>query len=142
MTVTIQNTPSNYPGPVSMSPFVLRERPLPSSPWLCDDHGCGTTVLDLSALLAHRLPELVPPVTFTGVHLNGVALKFKVMGPACVAVAPRVPRQGDRLDIHGIHSKAPAEPVRPLTSSCSYGPRPTPSYGLTAPENTLPRNAP
>lgn len=31
-----------------MTPFQLQERPLPGSLWLTDDHGCGTTVLDLS----------------------------------------------------------------------------------------------
>jgi hypothetical protein len=97
-----------------------------------------TTVLDLT----HRLPELVPPFAFTGVHLNGVPLRFKVMGPAAVAVFPRVPRQGDRLDIHGTHSKAPTEPYMPPMTPCSYGPRPSNSYGLTAPATPLRKTAP
>lgn len=113
------------------SPFILRERPLPSSPWLCDDHGCMTTVLDLT----HRLPELVAPFTFTGVLLNGVPLKFRALGSSSLAVSPQVPREGDRLDILGVHGKAPASPCKAPTAARSHHPSPKPAYGLQAPQN-------
>ena len=131
-----------------MTPFQLQERPLPGSLWLTDDYGCGTTVLDLSLsdTLRLALAELEGPFTFTDVLLNGMPLKFRVMGPLTIAVSPRVPREGDRLDILGVHSGAASKAATGSPKALMAQPRHCPSsaltYGLQAPQIPKQRHTP
>ena len=115
-----------------MTPTVLRQRPLPGSLWLSDDIGCGTTVIDLTPALERE--GVTHPFTVTDVFLNGVSLKFRSLDPFTVTVSPRVPRQGDRLDILGVHDGAlPAwayDPSKALMAPPSYLPSPDRLYGL------------
>ena len=118
-----------------MNPTVLHERPLPGSLWLTDDIGCGTTVIDLTPALERE--GVTHPFTVTDIFLNGVSLKFRILDPFTVTVSPRVPRQGDRLDILGVHDGAlPAwayDPSKALMAPTRHYPRPESAYGLQAP---------
>lgn len=118
-----------------MTEVSIHLRPLPGSPWIRDDIGCGTSALSFKGE-ADKQPC---PLTLVSVHLNGRPLRHQLLDAFTVAVSPRVPRQGDRLEVRCIRPDSTQEAPALVTPA---HPTPTVTYGLTAPANPRPRNTP
>ena len=114
----------------------IRLRPLPGSPWLKHDPAFGTSIVDLNAACGVS-PVDVGALTFSGVTLNGRALKFRVVGAGVLVVSPRIAEEGDRLTISGL---SPAPPARPPQSPRATHLPPAYRYGLQAPVATSQRH--
>ena len=104
----------------------IRLRPLPSSQWLTHDRGSGTSIVCIKAE-AEKHPG---PLTIIGVRLNGAPLRHRVRDDFTVIVSPRIPLEGDYLEVCCLSPvlAAPISPLRAPTGSPLGGD----GYGLQA----------
>jgi hypothetical protein len=99
-------------------------RPLPSSDWIRQDPGCGTSIITLG----HLDPEAYGgPLTLLRVGLDGIPLRFRLFDATTVYVTPMVPLHGGRLELW---CRAPAEPLQALNGPKAAYPMPADEYGL------------
>lgn len=106
---------------------------LPSSDWITQDRGCGTSVVSIKAQ-AQDHPE---GLTIVSVHRNWVPLRHRVLDPVTVAVSPALRLEGERLEVLCLApdtaQKAPNGVPRCVGS-------PEDRYGLQAPNHRYARN--
>lgn len=118
--------------PASPHEFSIYLRPLPASPWITSDPAFGTSTV--------TLPK---PATVIGVHLNGVPLRHRDVDALTITVSPRIPLQGDRLELRCLgDSLEPPEALQALQRVSHAHPIGRDFYGLQAPSKRLQGAAP
>mgnify|MGYP000055250054 CR=1 FL=1 len=109
-------------------------RPLPSSPWITHDYGCGTSIVKFAV-------DGEDDLIVVAVRLEGLPMRFRQFDATTVFIEPMVPLQYGRLELlfTAPLMGPPAPRCAPQINRATL-PLPITTYGLQATTGRLQRH--